>query len=379
MRVAVLVEQLLNPVPGGSGRYAAELTAALARGATDADSVRTWSAWHRDLAAADIDGVGRPRRLPLPRRALSAAWQRGIGPAPRRADVVHAPTLLVPPRRGQRGELGRAGRPMVVSIHDAVPWTHPETLTPHGAQWHRAMAARAVAAGAAIATLTQAVADELHNHLSGLSADRITVLGAGVSAALRATPDAATTERVRSTFELPAAFVLSLATLEPRKGLDTALDAYALLGAAAPPLLLAGQPGWGGVAPEQLARERGVAPELVRTLGRVTDPELGVLLRAASALIMPSRAEGFGLPVAEAFAAGTPVVCSDIPALAEVAAGAALLVAPGDADGLATALTAILTDEQLRARLIEAGRRRSIAFDWDAVAARAWHLYRTLE
>jgi len=259
-----------------------------------------------------------------------------------------------------------------------VPWTHPETLTPHGAQWHRAMAARAVAAGAAITTLTQAVADELRNHLDGLTADRITVLGAGVSAALRASPDAGTTERVRRAFELPERFVLSLATLEPRKGLDTALDAYALLGSAAPPLLLVGQPGWGGVVPQHLAAERGIEPELVRTLGRVTDAELGVVLRAARALIMPSRAEGFGLPVAEAFAAGTPVVCSDIPALAEVAAGAALLVVPGDADGLAKALTTILTDDQLRARLIEAGRRRSLAFEWDAVAARAWHLYRTL-
>ena len=282
---------------------------------------------------------------------------------------MHAPTLLLPPRHG---------RPLVVSIHDAVPWTHPETLTPHGVRWHRAMAHRAVQSGASITTLTQVVADELLTYLPQLRPERITVLGAGVSRALRAEPAAAAIERTRAKFTLPAEFVLSLATLEPRKGLDTALDAYALLGADAPPLVVAGPAGWGGIEPDALARERGLTADQVRTLGRVSDEELAVLLRDATVLIMPSRAEGFGLPVAEALAVGTPVVCSDIPALAEVAAGAALLVTPNDALALADGLRALLGDTALRERLIAAGLQRSAVFDWDAVAARAWQLYRRL-
>ncbi len=234
---------------------------------------------------------------------------------------------------------------------------------------------RAVQSGASITTLTQVVADELLTHLPQLRPERITVLGAGVSRALRAEPAAAAVERTRAKFTLPAEFVLSLATLEPRKGLDTALDAYALLGADAPPLVVAGPAGWGGIEPAALARERGLTADQVRTLGRVSDEELAVLLRDATVLIMPSRAEGFGLPVAEALAVGTPVVCSDIPALAEVAAGAALLVTPNDALALADGLRAMLGDASLRERLIAAGRQRSAAFDWDAVAARAWQLY----
>jgi glycosyltransferase involved in cell wall biosynthesis len=238
------------------------------------------------------------------------------------------------------------------------------------------MAERAVAGGAIVTTPTQAVADDLREYLPALTADRVTVLGAGVATALRAKPTEAAAAEVVAKFDLPVQFVLSLATLEPRKGLDVALDAYQLLGAAAPPLLIAGQAGWGGVAPGALARERGLAPEKVRLLGRLTDPELAVVLRRARVLIMPSRAEGFGLPIAEAMTVGTPVICSDIAALAEVSAGAAVLVPPDEPQALADALTEVLTDEGKRAGLIAAGLTRSAAFDWDAVAARAWQLYR---
>jgi glycosyltransferase involved in cell wall biosynthesis len=137
VRVAIVAEQLLAPVPGGVGRYTRELSAALARSAGPDDVVSGWVAWHRNAAAAVLPGVLGPRRLALPRRALAAAWERGLGPAPRGADIVHAPSPLFPPQRAA---------PQVVSIHDTVPWTHPETLTPRGARWHRAMAERANAA-----------------------------------------------------------------------------------------------------------------------------------------------------------------------------------------------------------------------------------------
>src|SRR5262249_37929274 len=126
----MLLEQCLAPVPGGTGRHSRELAAALAATAPPGWEVAGWTAYHQDIAAARVPAVDGPHRLPLPRRALVAAWERRAGPAPR-GDVVHAPTLLVPPRRG---------RPLVVTIHDAVPWTHPRTLTPRGVAWHRRMA-----------------------------------------------------------------------------------------------------------------------------------------------------------------------------------------------------------------------------------------------
>ena len=368
MRVGIVLEQALGPVPGGIGRAALELAAALARTAGPADSVTSTTAWHRDVSAAVVAGVAGPRRLPLPARPLAVAWSRGVGPVPARADVVHAPSLLLPPRWRTR--------PRVVMIHDAVPWTHPETLTPHGVRWHVAMAQRAVRTGAHVVTPTRTVADQLRGVLAGL--DEVTVLGAGVSAQLRTPPSPQRLAETRRRLGLPERFLLSLATLEPRKGLDVAIAALGRLGARGLPLLVAGQPGWGGVDLAASARTAGLPDGSVRALGRVSDDDLRVLLHDAQALLAPSRAEGFGLPVAEAMAAGTPVIVSDAPALVEVAGGAALVTPVGDDAALAGAVEALIGSAAERERLAAAGRVRAAAFDWDVVAGRAWELYRRI-
>ncbi len=141
---------------------------------------------------------------------------------------------------------------------------------------------------------------------------------------------------------------------------------------------MAGPAGWGGVDLHDLARTNHVPVDDVRILGRVSDEQLGALLRGARALVAPSRSEGFGLPVAEAMAAGAAVICSDIPALAEVAGGAARLVPADDPDALATAVAAVCADDELHARLVAAGRAQAPKHSWDAVALRAWTLYRSL-
>jgi glycosyltransferase involved in cell wall biosynthesis len=369
VRIAVVAEQILAPVPGGIARYTCELMAGLARTAGPQDSVTGWTAWHRQVSRAEVAGAAGPRRLALARRPLIAAWEHGLGPAPRAADVVHAPSLLWPPRRGA---------PLVVSIHDTVPWTHPEALTPRGVRWHRAMAERAVLAGAAIGVLTHVVGEQLLDVLPGLAASHVHLLGAGVSRALAALPDPGHAAEVRTRLSLPDRFVLTLATLEPRKGLDVLVDALALLGERAPPLVVAGQPGWGGVDLDASARAAGLPEGAVRAIGFIDDADLAVVLRAASALIAPSRAEGFGLPVAEAMSVATPVICSDDPALLEVSGGAALVVPRRDAAKLAEAIDGLLGDDALRTRLAAAGRQRAAAYDWDAVAQRTWALYRGL-
>lgn len=178
-RLAVLLEQCLGPVPGGTGRYARELAGALVSEAPAGASVHGWTAWHRDVAAAAVPGAAGPLRLPLPRRPLTLAWERGLGPAPRRVDVVHAPTPLAPPRRG---------RPLVVTVHDAVPWTHPETLTPRGVAWHRAAIERAAREADAIVVPTRAVVDELMQRVPFRRPP--VVVGEGVSDALTPPADA---------------------------------------------------------------------------------------------------------------------------------------------------------------------------------------------
>jgi len=364
VRVGFLLEQVLAPVPGGTGRYARELAAALAAAAPEGSRVDGWTGWHRDTARARVPGVGGPRRLPLPRRALVAAWERGRGPAPR-ADVVHAPTPLAPPRRRT---------PLVVTVHDAVPWTHPETLTPRGVAWHRRAIGTAVREADRIVVPTHAVADELRAAVPGLDAGRLTVLGEGTATALRTQPPDAD-ERARR-LDLPGEYVLSLATLEPRKGLDVLLAALARPGAPDLPLLLVGQPGWGGIDPVEEARKRGIE-DRVRVLGRIPDEDLAVVLHRATALAAPSRAEGFGLPVLEAMAAGVPAVTSDAPALVEVGGGAPLVVPRDDPEALAAALSRT-GDPATRERMITAGRARADHYSWSATATALWGLYSDL-
>jgi glycosyltransferase involved in cell wall biosynthesis len=349
MRLGVVLEQCLAPVPGGTGRYSREIAAALARGADPDDVVEGVVAWHRSTAAAEVEGVRGPRRLPLPRRALVAAWERGRGPRVP-GDVVLAPTPLFPP--------GPA--PRVVVVHDAVPWTHPQTLTPRGVAWHRAQVGRAASEAALVVVPTLAVADELRRHVR---LRELLVVGEGVSGDLALPPDAdARATRMR----LPDRYLLTVATLEPRKGLDVLLAALALPEAPDLPLLCVGQPGWGGVEVTG-----------ARALGRVPDADLAVLLDRATALVVPSRAEGFGLPLLEAMAAGTPVVTSDAAALVEVGGGAAR-VSPLEPAALAAALQEVVADDALRARMSDAGRVRAAAFSWDAAAASLWSALRGL-
>ncbi len=296
--LVVLVEQLLAPVPGGTGRYTRELASALAATAPAEWIVSSAVARHADPSAAVIPGVDGPKVLPLPPRALTYAWERGWRFWPG-GDAVHAPTPLAPAR-------AKRGRGLVVTVHDTVPWTHPDTLTRRGAHWHRKVISRAMYQADAIIVPTSAVAAELTQHAPGTA--RVHVIGHGVPAALAQRPDRDANFRIRGRLNLPDHYLLAVGTVEPRKGLDVLVDALSRPMAPDLPLVVAGPPGWGGVDLADLARRRGLPPERLILLGKVTDAELAVLLHGAAALVVPSLAEGFGLPLLEAMAVGIPVV-----------------------------------------------------------------------
>jgi glycosyltransferase involved in cell wall biosynthesis len=358
--LTVVAEQLLAPVPGGTGRYSRSLLTALPAAAPPGWAVRTTTAFHRDVRAVRVPGVTGPVRLPLGARGLAAAWEKlGLPPVP--GDSVHATTPLAP-RRGQR--------PLVVTVHDAVPWTHPDTLTPRGVRWHRAMITRAAAVADAIVVPTAAVADDLSIVLPALR-DRLHVVPHGVSD-LPVPGDAADRRR---RLGLPERYVLSLATLEPRKGLDVLVRALAAPGADRVPLVVVGQQGWGSVSVPELARDSGVATGRITVTGRIPDDDLAAVLAGAGLLVMPSRAEGFGLPVLEAMAAGVPVLHTDLPVLREVSAGAAATFPAGDDRALGELLAQWWRDPQPWDDRIPAARTRSADFSWAAAARATWAVH----
>ncbi|GHH58982.1 glycosyl transferase [Lentzea cavernae] len=317
----MLTEQLNAPVPGGTGRYTAELLRALRETAPQGWSVVT-------AATARADRVIR-----VPRRALVALWERGL--PPKLGPHVHAPTPLAP--------LPGA----VVTVHDVVPWTHPETLTPRGVAWHRKVIARAAREARALVVPTSAVASQLEACVR-------------VEVPVHVVPNGVTRLAGAPAEDLPPSYVLAVGTIEPRKGFDLLVRATERLGV---PLVVVGPQGWGDVDLR--------APH-VTLLGRVPDARLASALAGATVLAAPSLAEGFGLPVLEAMAAGVPVVHSDDPALVEVAGGAGTVVRRGDLASLTEGLRAVMADPD---HTVEAGITRASEFTWAKTAQGVWRTH----
>jgi glycosyltransferase involved in cell wall biosynthesis len=170
-------------------------------------------------------------------------------------------------------------------------------------------------------------------------------------------------------------------TLEPRKGLEPLIKSLSSIPDDVQ-LLVVGPPGWGGVDVQEVARGAGLVEGRVRTLGKLSDADLAVVLDRAAVFVFPSLAEGFGLPLLEAFFFGTPVVHSDAPALVENSGGAGIPVARADPnhypDRLAEAIRTVLEDSELAGRMSIAGRDRARAFSWRDSAEKVWQLHADL-
>jgi alpha-1,3-rhamnosyl/mannosyltransferase len=259
-------------------------------------------------------------------------------------------------------------------VHDVAPLIYPEAFPRRGRWFHRPGIRAAARRADLVITVSRAAAEELAAW-TAIPADRVRVVHTGVDATPAQPGEVATT--VAGAGLAGAPYVLCVGSDEPRKGVGTLVSAFARL----PPaqvdgarLALVGPSGWleRDLVDPSDARRLG---DRLRRVGFVPDAELRALYAGALVFAFPSRHEGFGLPVLEAMAQGTPVVCADIPSLREVSGGAARLVAPGDAEAWAAALADVLTDTDARQGLADAGRRRVAAFSWERTVRRTRDVY----
>jgi glycosyltransferase involved in cell wall biosynthesis len=171
--------------------------------------------------------------------------------------------------------------------------------------------------------------------------------------------------------------VLCLGERSWRKNTEGAVRALAAAGPALAKhaLVLVGPPGHGAEAASEAVSRLGLAERVV-VADYVARPEVAALLARADALVFPTRYEGFGMPVLEAFEAGVPVVASRDPSVLEVAGGAALHADADDVDALAAHLARVVEDRALRADLVARGRARAAAFTWDAAGKKLARVYR---
>jgi len=282
-------------------------------------------------------------------------------------DVFHAPGFAIP----------AAGGPSVVfTVHDLTVLSHPECHTLANRVRTLASVADALARGATILAVSEATRREALRLLA-LPVEKVEVLPPILNPCFGARGDVREDEATARRLGIADLFVLAVGSLEPRKNLERLLDAWTTLPErlrSTHQLVVVAADGW---------RQRNILRRLdgltqtesVVWAERLSDSELAALYRRARALAFPSLAEGFGLPVAEAMACGTPVVTSESSSLPEVAGDAAILVDPEDVDAIAAAVAGVLEDEGLRRDLRERGYERSRSFTGDALLPRLLEIY----
>ena len=271
--------------------------------------------------------------------------------ARREADIYHSPL--------PRGPLTEGRPPFVVTVHDLVGVRFPETTTRWTRIYSRATFMRVLGAADLILAPSNDTANDLQV-LAKIESDRIRVIPNGV--------DAIFFDREPKPARVDGPYVLFVGTPEPRKNLHRLIESMIILRKRGlqEQLVLAGGGGWGDAVTQSI--------NVVQT-GRVTDEELVSLYAHASCLAIPSLHEGFGLPVLEAMAAGTPVVASRSGALPEVAGGAAVLVDPLRLESIADGIAAAIAD---RENLVERGRYQARKFSWARTGALTAAAYREL-
>ena len=360
MRVAVTLEQCWHEVPGGTAVAAIETVRALRR-RPELQLVGV-SARHRRPPPPSFAPPIDVRPLPLPRLALYEAWHRLRRPAVERAtgpvDLIHATGVAVPPRTA----------PLVVTVHDLAFVHEPGHFSRHGVRFFTDALRLAKRDADLVLCSSQATIEDCR--AAGFEPSRLRLVPLGVDATPVNDDDVA---RTRRRYHLDR-YVLWVGTIEPRKNLPRLLDAFRRLDRSDVQLAVVGPAGWN----ETLAPHLDGLGDRVRLLGFVSDGERAALYAGAALVCLPSLREGFGLPVLEAMAQGTPVVTSAGTATEEVAAGAGVLVDPTDPDGIAAGMASILDDPALARRLAGAGRRRAAAYTWERTAELTAAAYGTL-
>jgi glycosyltransferase involved in cell wall biosynthesis len=267
--------------------------------------------------------------------------------------------------------------PVVVSVHDVSFLERPEFFPRSRALQLRWSVNRTVRSAAKILTLSDFSSSAIQRAY-GVDPDGIVVVPLAAAEDFRPLHIDNAVDAVRTRFQLPAPFILSVGDLQPRKNHIGLIHAFAELVKNFPQLrhrlALAGKETWFSHKVRQAARESGVG-DRIRFLGYVTDQDLLHLYNACDIFVFPSFYEGFGLPILEAMACGRAVVCSNTSAMPEVADGAAILFDPYTASEMTRAMADLLRDAELRSRMERLGQQRAAHFSWRQSASKTLEVY----
>lgn len=375
MKLILSVEPVRFPLTG-IGRYTYELATRLQRSSEINDL--QFFAGRRFLpslptAVDQSDAVHGLKRLVQKNAVAVEAYRRLMPYLRKRAlkghedHLYHSPNYYLPPFAG----------PSVATFHDLSPFTWAHCHAPQIARFLQKELTLTLQRADALITDSHYTRQELADYF-GWPIERIHAVPLASSPEFH--PRSADSLReALSRYGLQAGgYSLFVGTIEPRKNLETLLDAYGKLPVALRqrwPLILTGYHGWRSEAIHQRiaqAQQQGWA----RYLGFAASEDLPLLYAGARLFTFPSHYEGFGLPVLEAMSSGVPVVCSNSSSLPEVAGQAALMCAPGDVDGLSALLRQGLEDENWRLAAVQQGLTHAAGFSWERCAQATIEVYR---
>ncbi len=313
------------------------------------------------------EGVLRPRGIRFPNKTL---WMQILLPlalSRLRLPLCHFTNFLAPVM---------TSCPYLVTIHDMSLFMYEETHTRRSLWAVRSILPLIARHAAAVIAVSESARRDIGSVL-GIAGEKVKVIYEAAGPEFSVHGASEETRRVSAAYGLEEPYILSVCTIQPRKNLVRLLGAYALLGAERRErLLLVGQLGWKYQGLLREIERLGLGGR-VRILGYIPDSDMPVIYRQARVLAFPSLYEGFGLPIVEAMASGTPVLTSDCSSMPEVAGGAALLVDPRSLESIADGLRATLGDETLRERLRSAGIERAAQFSWTRAAAETAQIYQS--
>jgi glycosyltransferase involved in cell wall biosynthesis len=306
-----------------------------------------------------------------PWRVPRLVWMQTLVPRELRrlgADVVHFTNGMMPIA---------SSIPTVVTIHDMSLTLYPRYHPPRRVLLNRPLVNLAARRADAIITVSESARRDIVR-LYGVAPSRVHVVHEAAAPHFTRVVDPGRLQRVRTDYGLNDRFILYVGTIEPRKNLPMLIEAFARRkrsGNLPHQLVCAGPYGWLCADVERLI-DRLHLRDQIRFTGYVSFDDLPALYSMAEIFVFPSVYEGFGLPVIEAMACGTPVITADVPALTEVAGGAAVHVASLDVEALGDALVALAGDRERRADLSARGLERARAFSWRRAALETLAVYR---
>ncbi len=360
---------LLSPVSGyrraGIHQYIAQVLRHLPR----LDGRPHYTIYTRDRASIEErdDFTVVSSRWPTERRSVRILWEQFSWPlqaAREQFDLLHSMAFVTPVL---------TNTPAIVTVYDLSFVHFPETFPAAQRLYLHSQTSRSVNKAHRVITISEASRQDLH-HFFDVSLDRIDVVLPGVEQVYRPLPD----EHVKVFREMrgvPEKFILHVGTLQPRKNVPVLLEAFAQSKKVEDAVLvLAGAKGWQHDEIFAMVKNLGLE-ERVHFTGYVADEELPFWYNAAEALVFPSIYEGFGMPVVEAMACGTPVIAARTSSIPEAGGEAALYFDPQDTAALARQMDSVLSERQLAKQMRQSGLERAQKFTWERAGIETSQVY----